>query len=95
MKRFDTLHDVRRRVLEAPGIWGSVVAFRDPDVVQAVKDPIRGYPRLGSNERSSWARVSAAPERHMLPSVRAVRMELPRAFETAFVPVGRAKEKDK
>ena len=44
VERLDTLHDVGGRVLEAPSVGRSVVAFRDPNVVETSKNPIQGNP---------------------------------------------------
>ena len=46
VERLDTLHDVGGRVLEAPCVGRSVMAFRDPNVIGTIQNAVQGDPRL-------------------------------------------------
>src|SRR5262245_35638746 len=82
-----TAQHVRVRVALAAGTDRSVRLLGDPDVGQAVEQPIRAGDRLRPGERRARAAVDARPERDVLAVVRTPEAEVVRILELARVAV--------
>src|SRR5262245_37744363 len=85
VQRVDALGDVRRRVVEAPGVRWPVVRFGDADVVHAVEDVAERDLRFGPHERRAGTGVRAPAEGHVLTRVLPLRAELGWALEVPRV----------
>src|SRR5687768_10843990 len=80
--------DVGRCVRVAAVAGRAVVLLGDADLLHAVEDALEAHASFGTGEGAARAGVDATSEREVLAGVRAVRTELVRLVEAAWVAVG-------